>query len=130
MLASSNNGLGHNVREQSDRREARADLVVATLVDGEPVSRSLADLGVRWVVMLKTVGFEQYGSLFRDPGLESVVDSPDIAAFRVSVPVATHRDRRWRLGAIPSLVSQLVPPGVALALVARRHTRRSHPSQT
>ncbi len=83
VLSSSNNGLQRGVKETGDPREPTAAAIVDDLRDGAPVAERLADLGIRWVVLLKTVHLDDYLTLADDPGLRSAVDADDLALYEV-----------------------------------------------
>jgi len=84
VLAASNNGLEAGVRERADPREPVADAVVHAMTDQHtPPGRALAALGVRWVVLQKTVHLNDYAALSVDPDLEVKVDDDAIAVYEV-----------------------------------------------
>lgn len=83
VLASSDNGLQQGVHETGDAREASATALVKSLVKGKSISTELGDLGVRWIVMLKTVHQHRYSALDTDTGLRRVIDADDIALYEV-----------------------------------------------
>ncbi len=87
VLSSSDNGLQRDVREYGDPREVFADKLIARLAEHRPIANNLSRLGVRWVMLLKTIRVEQYAALADDPGLRAVVDTPDVALYEV---------RAWR----------------------------------
>ena len=74
-------GGGH--QEQVDRRAAVVDELVEQAKAGEPVSSALADLGVRWVVLVHEPGSELLGSLGTDPSLEAVLALPQADLYEV-----------------------------------------------
>ncbi len=83
VVASSDNGLQEGVKETGDPREPTAAAIVGELRDGAPIAEQLGDLGVRWVVLLKTVHLEDYVTLADDPGLRPVIDADDLALYEV-----------------------------------------------
>jgi len=83
VLASSDNGLQQGVRETGDAREVSATALIKTLVSGKSIGPELGDLGVRWIVMLKTVHQQRYAALDTDAGLRRVIDADDIALYEV-----------------------------------------------
>lgn len=84
VLAASNNGLQAGVQERADPREPAADVVVRAMTDGsEPPGRALAALGVRWVVLQKTVHLKDYAALSVDPDLEVKIDDDAMALYEV-----------------------------------------------
>ncbi len=83
VLSSSNNGLGQGVRERADPREVAAESLVRRIDTGAPTGGGFADLGVRWIVVLKNGGGHTYAGLWSDPGLVKVEESDSIALFRV-----------------------------------------------
>lgn len=70
-------------QEQVDRRAVEVDRLVRRAKEGEPVADELADLGVRWVVLVHEPGFEAFARLGDDPGLERVLALPDADLYRV-----------------------------------------------
>jgi hypothetical protein len=104
VVASSDNGLQRGVREVGDPRERAIDAVVTGL-DGSQgagtatadatVGERLADVGVRWIVLLKTVHLDEYRALFDDPSVSVAFDDEDIALFEVRNWAAT-----WSSGAV------------------------------
>ncbi len=84
VLSSSNNGLGRGVRERADPREVTAEGLVRRIEAGDPAAGDLADVGVRWIVVLKASDRHIYAGLWNDPGLKKVEESDSIALFRVS----------------------------------------------
>ena len=84
VVSSSNNGLGRGVRERSDPRESIAEDLVRSLEAGDRVADGLAQLGVRWIVILKASDRHTYAELWNDTGLSIAVDSTEIALFRVN----------------------------------------------
>ncbi|MEI8238983.1 MAG: hypothetical protein WCI22_06140 [Actinomycetota bacterium] len=84
VLAASNNGLQAQVRERADPREPTADVAVRALItSGAAIAEPMASLGVRWVVLQKAAHLQDYLALDHDPGLEVVIDTPDIALYSV-----------------------------------------------
>ncbi len=79
------------VRERNDPREEAVAALVAANLGGVAVSGSLAELGVRWVVVLDDGGLvrgRRYGelhteALVEDPGLRRIVDGDTIELFEV-----------------------------------------------
>ncbi|MCU1370926.1 MAG: hypothetical protein JWO77_2120 [Ilumatobacteraceae bacterium] len=74
---------GGDHQEQVDRRSVEVDRLVAELEAGQAVSRQLADLGVRWVVLARERGAEDYAALAADPGLDPVLTVPDVELYEV-----------------------------------------------
>ncbi len=83
VLSSSDNGLQRDVREFGDPREEPADLLIEHLTNAEAISSGLVDLGVRWIMVIKTENQADYQSLADDPGLSQIIDTGDIALYRV-----------------------------------------------
>ena len=83
VLSSSDNGLLAGVREFGDPRERSATDLIGQLRSGESISNGLADLGVRWVVVLDTPIPDDYRSLQDDRGLRLVVDSDGLELYEV-----------------------------------------------
>jgi hypothetical protein len=89
-------------------RNVRAEALVARLSNGESISEALADLGIRWVVLLKDDSANPYGALLNDDGLSSVTDGDSIVAFKVDDwkgPAVTSTGR--------SVAVKWLAPGVA-----------------
>ncbi len=85
VLAASDNGLEVGVRERSDPREPTAAVLVRAMVEQQsPPGSALASLGVRWVVLQKTVHAADYAVLVKDPDLSLVIDDEAIALYRVN----------------------------------------------
>lgn len=84
VLSSSDNGLQDDVREFGDPRESVADAIVDDMRTGAPVADDLADLGVRWVVVIDVPGLDDYPTLDNDGGLEPVVEGDGIALYEVA----------------------------------------------
>lgn len=84
VLSSSDNGLQREVREYGDPRETPADALVARLVDHQAIAHDLSNLGVRWVMLLKTIPVAKYDALSSDPGLRTIVDTPEVALYEVA----------------------------------------------
>lgn len=85
VLAASDNGLESGVQERTDPREPSAATLVRSMVEQQvPPGRGLADLGVRWVVLQKTVHVQDYAVLAKDPDLRVVLDSDDLAVYAVT----------------------------------------------
>ncbi|MFZ4717973.1 MAG: hypothetical protein ACOYMR_01025 [Ilumatobacteraceae bacterium] len=84
VLASSDNGLVEGVKETGDPREPTANEIVDEVRAGRPVAERLTALGVRWVVLLKSVRLEDYVTLADDPGLRTAVDDDAIALYEVT----------------------------------------------
>ncbi len=83
VLASSDNGLQQGVHETGDAREVSATALVTSLVSGNAIGSELGDLGVRWIVMLKTVHQSKYSALGSDTGVRLVINTDDIALYEV-----------------------------------------------
>jgi hypothetical protein len=52
--------------------------------EGTPPGAGLAELGVRWVVVQKTVHLADYAALTTDPDLRVVIDAPQMAVYEVT----------------------------------------------
>ncbi|MBV8960394.1 MAG: hypothetical protein JO087_16630 [Actinobacteria bacterium] len=83
VITSSDPELGAGDQERADRRERRARVVVAELRNGRPASENLAQLGVRWVVVMHQVDWASYTGLARDDGLTATVRSPSVDLYEV-----------------------------------------------
>jgi hypothetical protein len=71
-------------QEQVDRRAPIVDDLVRDLRTGRPVGGDLADLGIRWVVLIHEDAWESYRILDVDPALELQVREPDLDLFEVT----------------------------------------------
>lgn len=84
VLISSDPEVGALARERADRRENVVLLLLDDLAAGtERAVRELADVGVRWVVVLHDAGGERYAPLSEAPGLDHVVAGNSIDLYRV-----------------------------------------------
>jgi hypothetical protein len=83
VISSSDNQLGDGRRERGDPRESIVDNLISRLEKGTDISSTLAEVGVRWVVVLPTVQSESYAALYGDPGLSLVLDDAAINVFEV-----------------------------------------------
>lgn len=72
---------GEPLQESTDSREA----AVRTRVP-ELDSRTLADLGVRWVVLLHEADWRSYDTLRSDPGLKVELETPALDLYEVRTP--------------------------------------------
>lgn len=70
-------------QEQVDQRAQVVDRLAAAARAGEPVGDRLGELGVRWVVVVHESNWEDYASLFGDPGLDLVIERPDVDLYEV-----------------------------------------------
>ena len=92
VIVSSDLGLPDSSGERLDPREPFADEIVARMRSGAHTSDAMADLGVRWVFLLRTTDWATYTGLFDDPGLDLVVDDGTLALYEVrgwSGPITT-----------------------------------------
>ena len=92
VMVSSDLGLPESSGERLDPREPLADELVAQMRSGAHTAQALADLGVRWVFLLRTTDWATYTGLFDDPGLDLVVDDGTLALYQVrewSGPITT-----------------------------------------
>lgn len=83
VMVSSDFELGEPSQEQADPRERHVRRIVEELQRGSSVSGDLARLGVRWVMLLHEVDWDRYSALAQDPGLEPVVQSPELELLMV-----------------------------------------------
>jgi hypothetical protein len=84
VLASSDARVGdEGGQEVPDPRERAAERVVVQIRTAQRTSAQLADLGVRWVALLKELSWEDHEGLALDPGLELVVSGPTLDLYRV-----------------------------------------------
>lgn len=115
------------LQEAIDPREAPTSQLVGAMTADHPTSPALADLGIRWVVLVHEADAADYGGLRADPGLDLVVDDPAVELYEVQGPIARPPPRGLRsrpanvmatLGADALLVA-----AVGLALRRRRQPR-------
>lgn len=71
-------------QEQVDRRAVEVDALARRIRAGQPVSAALADLGVRWVVLVHEDGHERYAALADDLGLRRALSLPDVDLYEVT----------------------------------------------
>ena len=111
VMVSSDLDLPESSGERLDPREPVADDLVARMRSGAHTSEALADLGVRWVFLLRTTDWATYTGLFDDPGLDLVVDDGTLALYEVrewSGPVTTASSREFT-------PAEVVPPLLGLS---------------
>lgn len=70
-------------QEQVDGRALVVDELTDGLRAGQPIGDALADLGVRWVVLVYEGPWEDYGALSRDLGLRRTLALGDVDLFEV-----------------------------------------------
>ncbi|HLG01864.1 MAG TPA: hypothetical protein VI916_15490 [Acidimicrobiia bacterium] len=110
-------------QEGTDPREAEATALVEAMTAGRPTGTALADLGVRWVVLVEEADAADYGALRADPGLRLVVDDPAVTLYEVRGPIAPPPPRGW--GSRPANVSlTLGADALVLAAASFAWTRR------
>jgi hypothetical protein len=73
--------------EHADPREPAVRKILHRIRAGDRASRDLARLGVRWIVVLHEVDWQDYRGIARDPGLERTVSGSTLDLWRV---------RAWR----------------------------------
>jgi hypothetical protein len=83
VISSSDNQLGDGRRERGDPRESIVDDLISRMEQGANISSALAEVGVRWVVVLPTVHSESYAALYDDAGLSLVLDATEIDVLEV-----------------------------------------------
>ncbi len=83
VITSSDPELGAAVAERSDPREALVADLVERSASGSSIAGDLAELGVRWVVLMHEVDWEDHRTLLLDPGLETIVDGPTLTLLEV-----------------------------------------------
>ncbi len=88
VLASSDPELGQPHLEKADPRESTIDGLLGTL-SPDQVDPALKSIGIRWVVLLHEVDWQDYQVLDSDPGLEAVIRSPELTLYRVRSWVGT-----------------------------------------
>jgi hypothetical protein len=86
-------------QEQADPREPAARRVLARIRAGQPAGTQLAQLGVRWVVVLRAADWQSYTSLTSDPGVRRVVGGSTLDLYQV---------RGWR-GPVVTQSGRVVP---------------------
>ncbi|HYF44863.1 MAG TPA: hypothetical protein VD926_01545 [Acidimicrobiales bacterium] len=87
VIVSSDPRLGEPAQERADEREPLVSDLVDEIRDGEEVAGALADLGVRWVLILHAVDWEAYSGLATDPGLTRRIDGDVLDLYEVEEPV-------------------------------------------
>lgn len=106
VLTSSDPEFGPPQAERGDPREPRAAELAEQVRRGRPIAVDLAQLGVRWVVLLHERPGEDYRSVLREVGLRPVVQGEHLALLEV---------RSWPGSAVdadgrPVLLETLVAP--------------------
>jgi hypothetical protein len=92
VLASADPELPGGEQEVLDPRHRRAEEIIEAMRRGEPPSDRLAELGVRWVVVLHDVDWWSYRrGLDADEDLEHVVGDGDLDLYRVTTWVGPIR---------------------------------------
>ncbi len=111
VLVSGNIGLGDQSAERADPRNEVIDELRSVMLDTGQVSGRLAELGVRWVILIREASHLRYQPLFTDPGLAPVIDAPELVLFHVA---------GWRGPAVDVSgravdVDRILPPLVRIA---------------
>lgn len=70
-------------QEQVDRRAWVVDDLSRDIIDGGQIGSDLADLGIRWVILVREEGWGRYAHLGTDPDLTLVIDNPDVVVYEV-----------------------------------------------
>jgi hypothetical protein len=83
VLHASSDDIPRGTPSRQTRRGELAGRQVEALQSGVTIGDELAELGIRWVVLLKTELVGEYRTLYRDPALVEVVDGANIVAFEV-----------------------------------------------
>jgi hypothetical protein len=124
VISSSDSLLGDEIREAGDPREpVVAEAFAALIEDGAAASPVLQRLGVRWVVLQTTTPLaDRYAPLRDDPGVEVVLERPELTVFSVNGWQGLARDRSG--APIPVSVAQnafydLGGPGDGPGVLAR-----------
>jgi hypothetical protein len=87
VIVSSDPHLGAPAQERSDEREPLVDDLIPRIRAGGSVADDLADLGVRWVLILHAVDWEDYTGLASDPGLTLRIEGDVLDLYEVDEPV-------------------------------------------
>ncbi|MEO6989401.1 MAG: hypothetical protein ABI239_12235 [Aquihabitans sp.] len=109
----------HPRQEQVDRRSWVVDDLLANVTGGDGlIGDELADLGIRWVVLVREEGWGRYARLDSDPDLTVALDHPDVVVYEVDgwaamvespVPGSFRFDRP-----LPPLILTDAPPASVL----------------
>ncbi len=84
VLISADPQLDEGIREASDPRDGPVRQSLLSLIESEPAARKLADVGVRWVVLMKEGPWTVFvDALDDDPGLQRVVDARTLNLYQV-----------------------------------------------
>ncbi len=83
-VSSSNPQLGEGTREKNDPRETRATELIIAALRGDSPAEGLAEIGVRWVVLMHEDDWEVYdAALAADPGLDPVLEGEAVSLYEV-----------------------------------------------
>lgn len=117
VLSSSDPQVGEGAEQElADPREEAAELQVVRIRTSERTSAELADLGVRWVLLLHELSWEDHEGLDLDPGLEPVVEGPTLTLYRVrpwTAPVVDDDGAPVALDPVVAPWAELDPSGPA-----------------
>lgn len=119
VLSSSDPQFDIRPQEGADPREPTVLADLAQLDQGRPQSSAFADLGVRWVAVVRESGNDtaRAEQLRSDPGLELVTSGPDLAMYRVRGWRGPGVDEDGRGVAISSPLAPLATFGTDRAVV-------------
>ena len=117
VIASSDPELGRPHLEVSDPREPPLIPVLTAARSGRPVADQLAASGIRWVVVLHDLEWEDYAGLDRDPGLRHVLTGSSLDVYRVLAwqgPVRTTDGRQLQRHAVIAPVGSVASSAAAV----------------
>jgi hypothetical protein len=109
VLSSSDPELAARRAEEHDPRERHVLPLLDRIERGDAVASELADLGVRWVVLLHEVDWQPLAALREDPGLRRTVTDTSVELFEV---------RAWR-GPVVTSSGRVLATRQTIAPVAR-----------
>ena len=122
VLMSGDPELGAGVDEAADPRAITVSEILPSILVDQPISGRLADLHVRWVVLVKSAYYANYANLADDPGLE-------VVGGRADGPVAQGARLAWFRGRPRRAVSRCGSSGAALVEDRRLGCRHLGPGR-
>lgn len=119
---------GETFQESVDEREGVVGALLPSMKSGVAVADQLADLGIRWVVLLHEADWRDYDGLADDPGLRPVIRSDSLDLFEVEGVIASDTpfdpDRSaWRV--LVALTAYIVLVGLVFVCLRRLRGRAS-----
>jgi hypothetical protein len=116
VLSSSDPELAAEGQEPADPREPHVLRLLDRIAAGDSAADELAEIGVRWVVLLHEVDWRPLQTLRDDPGLRRVVDERALELFEVRPwrgPVVTSAGRALDDRPVAAPLARIAPSGAA-----------------